>query len=335
MGDVYLARAVGPEQVHKAVVLKRMRPERIGDEAARARFVEEARIAVSLVHPHIVPVFEFGELEGEYFLVMELLGGGELARIAGIDCPPLGWAATALLGSQLCDALTYVHSRHDRRGERLIHGDVTPRNVLLSNEGHALLSDFGLARFAPRGRAGHAPLSRSRSRRAGSRVDARADLYSLALVLCEAATGQPAVRSPARARRRAGEGGAGAEPRRLRPAARRRAQARAGAVAGQSLRRCERDARSVRGDARPRAARAHPGPQRAGGAHLGASQRRGRGGAPGGSRLGARHPRGDATARPDPPRRVAERGIARRRAPRLRPLDHAPKAARAQHAEPA
>jgi serine/threonine-protein kinase len=199
MGEVFLARSRGAERVHKLVVVKRIRSERAGDQAARARFIDEARVAVSLSHPHIVPVFEFGELDGEYFLVMEWLRGGALARVAGVDRPPLGWAAVAEVGSQLCDALAYVHARADRRGRRLVHGDVTPRNILLSGDGHALITDFGLARFAAHGGAGTARY-RAPEQARGEAVDARADLYALALVLCEAATGQPAYdRDPERA----------------------------------------------------------------------------------------------------------------------------------------
>jgi serine/threonine-protein kinase len=203
MGEVFLARVRGAARVQKTVVLKRLRQDRLNDEAARARFIDEARVSVSLSHPHVVPVFEFGELDGSYFLVIEWVRGGELQRIAGVDKPPLGWAAVALLGSQLCDALAYLHRRTDRRGQQLVHGDVTPRNVLLSLDGHALLADFGLARFAPRGRAGTRRYLAPEQAR-GESADGRADLYALALVLCEAATGQPAYdRDPDRAEKQA------------------------------------------------------------------------------------------------------------------------------------
>jgi len=191
MGEVWLARARGPERVHKTVVVKRIRKERASDEVARGRFADEARVAVSLSHPHIVPVFEFGELDGNYFLVMEWLRGGDLARIAGVERAPLPWAATALIGTQLCDALAYVHARSNQAGARLVHGDVTPRNVLFSTDGHALLADFGLARFTGRGRAGTLRYQAPEQAR-GEAFDARADLYALALVLSEAATGRPA-----------------------------------------------------------------------------------------------------------------------------------------------
>ncbi|MDB4969060.1 MAG: serine/threonine protein kinase [Myxococcales bacterium] len=191
MGEVWLARVPGPERVHKTVVLKRIRAERANDDAARTRFAEEARVAISLSHPHIVPVFEFGQLEGAYFLAMEWLRGGNLARVAGIDRDPLPWAATALIATQLCDALAYVHARRNKSGARLVHGDVTPRNVLFSTDGHALLADFGLARFAGSGRAGTLRYQSPEQAR-GEAFDARADLYALALVLCEAATGRAA-----------------------------------------------------------------------------------------------------------------------------------------------
>ena len=191
MGEVWLAHVRGPERVHKTVVLKRIRAERANDEGARGRFAEEARVATSLSHPHIVPVFEFGELDGGYFLVMEWLRGGNLAGVAGVDREPLPWAATALIGTQLCDALAYVHARTNKSSAHLVHGDVTPRNVLFSTDGHALLADFGLARFAGRGRAGTLRYQAPEQAR-GEAFDARADLYALALVLAEAATGRPA-----------------------------------------------------------------------------------------------------------------------------------------------
>ncbi len=191
MGEVWLARARGPERVQKTVVVKRLRSDRLGDESARARFVEEARVAVALTHPRLVPVFDFGDENGEYFLVMEFVGGGDLQRIAGVDRSPLGWESVALVGSEICDALAYVHTRKDRRGEHLVHGDVTPHNILLSPEGHALLGDFGLTRFAPHDRAGTRRYQAPEQVR-GQPFDGRADLYSLALLLCETATGSPA-----------------------------------------------------------------------------------------------------------------------------------------------
>jgi serine/threonine-protein kinase len=191
MGEVWLARTRGPERVQKTVVVKRLRRDRLSDEAARARFVDEARVAVALSHPHLVPVFELGEEGGEYFLVMEYVRGGDLSRIAGIDRAPLGWAAVALLGSELSDALAYVHGRKDRHGAHLVHRDISPHNVLLSPEGHALLGDFGLASFAPRDHAGTRRYQSPEQAR-GEPFDGRADLYALALVLCEAATGKPA-----------------------------------------------------------------------------------------------------------------------------------------------
>jgi serine/threonine protein kinase len=198
MGEVWLARTRGPERVQKTVVLKRLRPDRLGDETARARFVEEARIAVALSHPQLVPVFELGSENGEYFLVMEYVRGGDLSRMAGMDRAPLGWAAVALLGSELCDGLAYIHGRKDQHGAHLVHGDVTPHNVLLSPEGHALLGDFGLARFAPRDQAGTRRYQSPEQAR-GEPFDGRADVYALALVLCEAATGKPAYPRDAQA----------------------------------------------------------------------------------------------------------------------------------------
>jgi len=185
--EVYLARGRGAARVQKLVVVKRLRPERAAEPEARARFAEEARVAVSLAHPHIVPVFEFGESEGQLYLVMEWVRGGPLAAIAGPGRVALGWQACALVGAEICDALASVHGRRDRGGAALVHGDVTPVNILLTDEGHALLGDFGMARFAARGRGGTRRYLAPEQAR-GESFDGRADLYALALVLFESAT---------------------------------------------------------------------------------------------------------------------------------------------------
>jgi len=193
--EVHLARVRGAERVQKLVVVKRLRPERAADPEARARFAEEARIAVSLAHPHIVPVFELGETDGELYLVMEWVRGGPLGAIAGPGRAPLEWSAVALVGAGLCDGLAAVHGRRARGGGALVHGDVTPANILLTDEGHPLLADFGMARFAARGRGGTRRYLAPEQAR-GERFDGRADLYALALVLLEAATGQAAYDGP-------------------------------------------------------------------------------------------------------------------------------------------
>ena len=124
MARVYLPtlrRAVGFE---KRLVVKQIRPELSQDEAFVRRFVEEAKIAVELSHPNIVPVYELGVEQGIYYMAMELCEGLTLTEVL-VDTGPLDAAEGAYVGIEICRALDYAH----RRGN-VVHRDVTPRNVL-------------------------------------------------------------------------------------------------------------------------------------------------------------------------------------------------------------
>src|SRR3990167_6529860 len=104
-----------------------------------ARFQQEAKVIAKLQHPHILPVFDFGEADGYTYLVMPFIQSGTLAnRMAG---NPLPWPQIRAIISQVGDALDYAHARG------LIHRDVKPSNVLIDERGNCLLTDFGIAKM--------------------------------------------------------------------------------------------------------------------------------------------------------------------------------------------
>jgi serine/threonine protein kinase len=190
MAEVFLARYVGPEGFEKRLVIKRVLPRFASDSRLLRMFFEEARTHVSLSHGNLVSVFDFGRVGDEYFIAMEHVRGADLglllsdSRLDGARLPP---STTAHLGIELCRGLGYVH----RRG--FVHRDVSPRNVLISVDGEVKLSDFGLvlgpaSDAAPGARGTLAYTSPEQAR--GERVDGRSDLYSLAVVLAEALSGQ-------------------------------------------------------------------------------------------------------------------------------------------------
>jgi eukaryotic-like serine/threonine-protein kinase len=166
-------------------VAKTLRPDRRGDERARAALLQEGRLLIELVHPHIVRGYEV-VTEPEVVVVMETLDGETLAHL--IDRHPDGLAAedVAWLGVHLASALRYLH----RRG--LLHLDVKPSNVV-AEAGRAKLIDLSLARPPGRYHAGIGTwcnLSPEQAR--GGELDAPADVWGLGAVLYEAATGAPA-----------------------------------------------------------------------------------------------------------------------------------------------
>jgi serine/threonine protein kinase len=166
-------------------VAKALRPDRRGDERARAALLQEGRLLTDLTHPHIVRGYEL-LTEPELVVVMETLGGETLARLIerrpdGVDPDEVAW-----LGIHLGSALRYLH----RRG--LLHLDVKPSNVV-AEDGRAKLIDLSLARPPGRYRAGIGTwcnLSPEQAR--GDELGPPADVWGLGTVLYEAATGEPA-----------------------------------------------------------------------------------------------------------------------------------------------
>jgi hypothetical protein len=188
MGAVYLATHA---RLGRKVALKVVAPELAHDEGFRARFLRESQLAASLDHPNVIPIYDAGEVDGILFLAMRYVSGPSvqtLLRARGTISVEEALRVTEQIGG----ALDAAH------GAGLVHRDVKPANVLLSESGdHAYLCDFGLAKEA----------SSQGTTRTGSflgtvdycapeqiegrDVDGRADLYSLGAVLFHCLSGQP------------------------------------------------------------------------------------------------------------------------------------------------
>ena len=194
MAEVYLARrrAAG---VEKLLVVKRMRPDRVGDPRFLDLFVREARLSMSLAHQNIVPVFDFGRIDDQVFIAMERVEGKDLGSslARATRQHPLPPMLAAFVAAECCQALDYAHHRRGPDGMPLgiVHRDVTPRNVLLSWSGEVKLTDFGIAALAgddPSKVIGtFAYMAPEQAR--GEATDPRADVYAVGLVLREAVTG--------------------------------------------------------------------------------------------------------------------------------------------------
>ena len=189
MARVYLARLRGLGGFEKKLVVKQVRPELASDPRFVEMFVEEAKTLVQMSHPHIVPVYELGIVDGVYFLAMEHVDGATLAEILRAE-GPLAPPLVAHLGVSVCDALEYAHARFE-----LVHRDVTPRNVIVDGLGHVRLLDFGIAARADGMLAGevfgsHGYMSPEQAR--GEALGPASDLFSLAAVLHETLLAEPA-----------------------------------------------------------------------------------------------------------------------------------------------
>jgi eukaryotic-like serine/threonine-protein kinase len=193
MARVFLATLRGAEGFEKRLVVKQIRPELAADAAFVQRFVGEAKTAVGLSHPNIVPVYELGVEQGVYYIAMEYCPGVTLADIL-FETGPLEADEGAYVGAEVCRALDYAHRRAS-----IVHRDVTPRNVLIDDEGAIRLIDFGIAAPVeassgrPRevfGSPGHMPPEQLR----GEELGPPADLFAVGALLVEAWTGLPPFR---------------------------------------------------------------------------------------------------------------------------------------------
>jgi hypothetical protein len=203
MAEIFAAVTAGEGGFKRPIVIKRLRPEMVIDPNAVAQFCDEANLLAALHHPNIVAVHDFGRSGGQFYLAEEYVVGRDLGRIVD-RCfarwrrpPPID--IITYVGVELLKALEYAHALTNELGRPLgiVHRDVSPENVMVSARGEVKLLDFGVVKAEGRvtrtetgvvkGNVTYMAPEQAR----GLDVDARADLYSVALVLFMFATGRP------------------------------------------------------------------------------------------------------------------------------------------------
>jgi eukaryotic-like serine/threonine-protein kinase len=151
MGMVYEAIQLGPEEFRKRVAIKLIREEYSAVAEFRRNFIGEARLVADLIHTNIVQTYHLGQHAGQFFMVMELVRGRNLEEFilqhrALNRSVPVDIACFII--SRLCRGLGYAHAKRDESSSLLciVHRDVSPRNIMLGNEGDVKLTDFGIAK---------------------------------------------------------------------------------------------------------------------------------------------------------------------------------------------
>src|ERR1700678_3022511 len=185
--QVYLARDL---MLDRPVALKVLYPELSTNTSFVERFRREAQAAANLSHPNIVPIFDWGESDNTYFIVMEYVDGEPLSSIIRTQAP-LDPEQAASIASDIAKALSYAH-RHG-----VVHRDVKPGNVLITSDGQVKVTDFGIARamnsdeqVTQTGLVMGTATYFSPEQAQGFEVDGRSDVYSLGVVLYEMTTGR-------------------------------------------------------------------------------------------------------------------------------------------------
>src|SRR5208282_912215 len=212
MGAVYKARQ---PRLDRFVALKILSPEKQGSQQFAERFEREARALARLHHPNIVTVYDFGEVQGNYYLLMEFVDGLTLRQL--FHTRKLAPAEALNIVPKICEALQYAHN------EGIVHRDIKPENILLDKKGLVKIADFGIAKIIGTASRAGSPLPADAAPADGgahgvtrptpaltgakdvvgtphymapeqiekpATVDHRADIYSLGVVFYEMLTGE-------------------------------------------------------------------------------------------------------------------------------------------------
>jgi serine/threonine protein kinase len=193
MAETFVAERRGPGEFVQRVCLKRVRRDLAGSDELVRQFMSEAAIAARLRHASIAQVLDFGEHAGELYMAIELIDGLDLRQLLRHSHSGLPATQVTLIAVELCTALAFAHGASDGP---VVHRDVSPSNVLVSTEGEIKLADFGIAR--PLDQPSHTSTGIVRGKvpymapeyARTARLDPRADLFSLGVLLYECACGE-------------------------------------------------------------------------------------------------------------------------------------------------
>ena len=201
MAEVWKARKRGEEGFQKTVAIKKILPHLSDNQDFIEMFVDEAKLAAQLNHSNIIHIYDLGKIQSSYFIAMEYVDGHDLKTILrrGQDRDhPLGVELSLFIASKIGSALDYAHRRRDLNDKEmeLVHRDVSPQNVLVSQDGDIKLCDFGIAKAASK--ASHTQAGALKGKLQymspeqawGHNIDRRSDVFALAAVLFEMLTGK-------------------------------------------------------------------------------------------------------------------------------------------------
>jgi TonB family protein len=201
MAEVWKARMRGVEGFQKTVAIKKILPHLSDNQDFIEMFIDEAKLAAQLNHNNIIHIYDLGKIQSSYYIAMEYIDGYDLKTILKLAADrdqPLQVELALFIASKIAAALDYAHRKRDfeDRDLGLVHRDVSPQNVLISQEGDIKLCDFGIAKAASK--ASHTQAGALKGKLQymspeqawGRTIDKRSDIFALATVLFELLTGR-------------------------------------------------------------------------------------------------------------------------------------------------
>ncbi|MCB9541358.1 MAG: serine/threonine protein kinase [Myxococcales bacterium] len=199
MAEVFLAAHQGPEGLERRVALKRITPSYARMPEIRTMFIDEARLLARLTHPYIVQIHDLHPGEGGPWLVTEYIRGSDLRTLINHATEGLPIEVGLRIGLDVAEALAYAHGRRGEDGRLLgvVHRDLKPSNVMVREDGVVKLLDFGVAKVlhkqhqtqvgAIKGSLGYFSPEQIKQ---PDRIDRRADIFGIGILLYEALTGE-------------------------------------------------------------------------------------------------------------------------------------------------
>ncbi len=205
MAEVWKARMRGVEGFQKIVAIKKILPHLSDNQDFIEMFIDEAKFAAQLNHNNIIHIYDLGKIQSSYYIAMEYVDGSDLKTILKRSEErnhPVSPELAVFIASKIASALDYAHRKRDFEDQEigLVHRDVSPQNVLISEEGDIKLCDFGIAKAASK--ASHTQAGALKGKLQymspeqawGRSIDRRSDIFALAAVLFELLTNRKLFR---------------------------------------------------------------------------------------------------------------------------------------------
>ena len=199
MAELYMAKITGFKGFEKLIAIKKISPHLTAEENLISCFIDEAKLAALLQHQNIVQIYDFGNMEGAYFIAMEYLHGKDLRYVikkSEQTGHPISLENALHIIACICDGLYYAHNLKNFHGkpQNIIHRDIGPHNIFITYNGQVKVIDFGIAKAAGQSTTTQNGLIKGKvaymspEQARGETIDHRSDIFSIGILLYELVT---------------------------------------------------------------------------------------------------------------------------------------------------